>query len=334
MDAVFTLENFDSLRADWQKLDHESKIGSIFSSPSWSKAWWEQFGAETKLCLGAVRHEGRILGIAPLLVRGKVAAFIGSKDVCDYLDFVVAPGKETFFFDAVLDSLAGAGITEFDMAPLKPDSVALTFLSTIAPMHGWQVKCMQDDVSVILDLPATWEEYLQLLDTKQRHELKRKLRRLSEEGETNYRITTEGNTSDFDVFLRLFRSYREDKADFLTPKMESFFRSVASIMAEQRLLRLGILEVGGTPVAATLCFDNKDDVYLYNSGYDLAYSGLSVGLISKALCIKDSIERGKKKFDFLKGGEDYKYHLGGHDIPLYSCSFTSITDASSRAKQV
>ena len=55
-------------------------------------------------------------------------------------------------------------------------------------------KYSQDDVSVILDLPATWEEYLQLLDTKQRHELKRKLRRLSEEGEANYRITTEDNT--------------------------------------------------------------------------------------------------------------------------------------------
>jgi CelD/BcsL family acetyltransferase involved in cellulose biosynthesis len=80
------------------------------------------------------------------------------------------------------------------------------------------------------------------------------------------------------------------------------------------------LELGDKPVAATMCFDYKDTVYLYNSGYDPDYGWLSVGVISKALCIKDSIEKNKKRFDFLKGAEGYKYHLGGHELPLYKCS--------------
>ncbi len=46
---------------------------------------------------------------------------------------------------------------------------------------------------------------------------------------------------------------------------------------------------------------------------------MSVGVLSKVLCIKDSIERGKKKFDFLKGDERYKYHLGGQEVRLYRC---------------
>jgi CelD/BcsL family acetyltransferase involved in cellulose biosynthesis len=46
---------------------------------------------------------------------------------------------------------------------------------------------------------------------------------------------------------------------------------------------------------------------------------LSVGLLSKVLCIKDSIERGKKRFDFLKGREAYKYRLGGREVPIYNC---------------
>ena len=71
-----------------------------------------------------------------------------------------------------------------------------------------------------------------------------------------------------------------------------------------------------------MCFDYKDTVYLYNSGYEPDYGWLSVGVISKALCIKDSIERNKKHFDFLKGGEAYKYHLGGQEFPLYKCSLS------------
>jgi CelD/BcsL family acetyltransferase involved in cellulose biosynthesis len=325
MDLTFTLESFDSLYPSWQRLQDKFQGSLLFSSPAWSKVWWQHFGSGAGLFLGAVRHCDKTIGIAPLLVTNNIAYFIGNKDVCDYLDFIIEPGQGTAFFDVLLDSLAKASIMQLDLAPLRPDSTVLTLLVDIAPKRGWQVQHSPDDVSVILDLPATWEEYLQLLETKQRHELRRKLRRLSEEGAANYRITTEANTKDFDIFFRLFRDSRHDKAAFLTTKMESFFRSVATIMAGQKLLRLGILEVDNSPVAATMCFDNRDDVYLYNSGYDPEYSRLSVGLISKALCIKDSIERGKKRFDFLKGGEEYKYRLGGHDLPLYRGCLKLIT---------
>jgi len=105
----------------------------------------------------------------------------------------------------------------------------------------------------------------------------------------------------------------------MTSRMESFFRSLAKAMAEIEVLKLGILEFDALPVATVMCFDYNDTVYLYNSCYDPQYSSLSVGLLSKVLCIKDSIQRSKKRFDLLKGAEAYKYRLGGKEIPLYSC---------------
>jgi CelD/BcsL family acetyltransferase involved in cellulose biosynthesis len=322
MDSQFTLESFDSIYSDWKKLQDESPVGSFFSSPEWSKTWWQQFGSGTELQLGAVRQQGKVIGIAPLRINGNVASFIGSSDVCDYLDFVVKPGNDESFFHALLDNLKAKGVLRLDLVPLRPDSTVIKSLVKIAPRQAWQISCSHDDVSVELDLPATWEDYLQLLSGKQRHELKRKLRRLDEEGELNYRHSTDANRDDIDTFLRLFRESRQDKAAFLTPQMESFFRAAAGAMAEQGLLRLNMLELGEKPVAATICFDYKDTVYLYNSGYEPDYGWLSVGVISKALCIKDSIERNKKRFDFLKGGEDYKYHLGGQELPLYKCSLS------------
>ena len=71
-----------------------------------------------------------------------------------------------------------------------------------------------------------------------------------------------------------------------------------------------------------MCFDYNGSIYLYNSGYDPAYTSLSAGLICKILAIKASIEQGKKRFDFLKGSEFYKYHLGGKEVPLYRCQIT------------
>jgi CelD/BcsL family acetyltransferase involved in cellulose biosynthesis len=60
-------------------------------------------------------------------------------------------------------------------------------------------------------------------------------------------------------------------------------------------------------------------MYLYNSAYDPKYDYLSVGLLSKILCIKESIESGRKTWDFLKGGERYKYDTGGNEIPISNC---------------
>jgi len=151
--------------------------------------------------------------------------------------------------------------------------------------------------------------------------MKRKLKRLWEAGDVDYRVVEDSEAVPYiiDIFLKLFRDSREDKATFMTAKRESFFRSVAKAMAEAGLLRLGILELNASPVAAIMYLDFNDNVYLYNSGYDPQYSFLSVGLLSKALCIKDSIQRGKKRFDFLKGAEAYKYRLGGKEIPIFSC---------------
>jgi CelD/BcsL family acetyltransferase involved in cellulose biosynthesis len=322
MKYQFTLESFDSIYDTWRQLYEDSTTAPIFTSPEWSKIWWQQLGSGAKLYLGAVRQGNRVIGIAPLLIKGDAASFIGSVDVCDYLDFVVATGSEDAFFGELLNNLRIDGVLQLELTPLRPESIVRTSLINIAPKYKWQVSCFPEDMTVELNLPASWEEYLQLLSGKQRHELNRKLRRLNEEGDLDHRTVTDANRPDIDMFLRLFRESRQDKAAFLTEQMESFFRSIARAMAEQKLLRLNILELNNKAVAATMCFDYKDTVYLYNSGYEPDYRWLSVGVISKALCIKAAIERHKKRFDFLKGDEAYKYHLGGQEQPLFSCSLS------------
>ncbi len=292
--------------------------------PDWLAVWWQEFGSGAELYLCAVWQRGKIIGIAPLLVRGETAAIVGSADVCDYLDFVVAPGMERDFFSVLLDDLRQKGVKHLDLRPLRPDSTVLTDLVSIAQNRGYQVLCNLEDVSLELDLPSTWEEYLATLTGKQRHEVRRKLRRLGEAGNVNYHIVEDSAAVNdvMDAFLKMFSEGRKDKATFMTTRMGSFFRSIGNTMAEAGLLRLGILELDTRPTAMVMCFDYNDCVYLYNSGYDPNCSSLSVGILSKVLCIKDSIQKGRRKFDFLKGGESYKYDLGGRESPLYSCQIT------------
>ena len=323
-DDSITLESFDSLTSCWLQSESLLMWNCIFVLPPWLEVWWHDFGTEAELYLGAFRKGGTIAGIAPLLLRGTEASFIGSTDLCDYLDFVIVPGEEVDFFNILLDDLQGRGIKRLNLRPLRPNSTVLTYLVGIARNRNYDVSHKVEDVSLELDLPPTWQEYLNTLTQKQRHEVNRKLRRFGEAGDVNYRVVKDSDSllDSMDLFLRLFRESREDKAIFLTNRIESFFQSLVKATARSGLLRFGILELNASPVAVVMYFDYNNSVFLYNNGYDPKHSFLSVGLISKVLCLKDSVERGRSKFDFLKGAEEYKYRLGGKEITLYGCEIS------------
>jgi len=316
---------FDSSLADLEtyRTDSQQKLSwsSVFVLPDWMQVWWQVFGAGYEMSIRTVRDGDKIIGIAPLMIKDRTACFIGGTDVCDYNDFITVPGREKDFFNTLLDDMKSKNISSLELKHVRPDSTVLKNLVAIAEGRGYEVVSVKEDVSVEMELPATFEEYLEKLDTKQRHEVKRKMRRLTEEGKIEYRFIAEGGAlmPAMDTFYRMFVESRQDKAAFLTEQMKSYFNLLVNTMAENGLLRLGILELDNKPVAEIMCFDYHDCIYLYNSGYDPQYVALSAGLLSKVFAIKDSIENGKKRFDFLKGAETYKYRLGGQEVPLYRC---------------
>ena len=315
------LESFNSLASYWPSPRFPLRWDCIFVLPPWLEVWWQHFGPMADLYLCAVKQKETIIGIAPLLLRGEEASFIGSDNVCDYLDFIIAPGNAHEFFTILLDDLRQKGISRLSLRLLKPNSSVITHLVGIAKTRRYDVSCKMEDISLELDLPLTWEAYLKLLNRKQRHEVRRKLRRIREMGEVSYRIIDDNKavSDTIHFFITLFRKTNTDKKFFMTAEMESFFISISKAIADIHLLKIGMLDIDSKPVAAIIYFDYDNIIYLYNSAYDPQYSSLSVGFISKILCIKNSIESGKIKFDFLKGAEEYKYRLGGKEIPLYGC---------------
>lgn len=322
MNCTVAQESFDRLTSYWTDPSNRLKWGSVFVLPPWLKVWWQEFRPETELSLSVVRRDKKVVGIAPLQLRDGKASFVGNADVCDYLDFIIAPGEETDFFNTLLDDLQQRGINNLDLGHLRPDSAAATSLVAIAQSRKYEILLQAEEVTLELALPSTWEGYLAVLTKKQRHEVRRKLRRLYEAGNVTYLYIQAGQEEASgltDTFLKLFSLSYGEKANFMTPRMESFFRSLAEAMAGVGLLRFGILELDKLPVAMVMGFDYNDTMYLYNSAYDPRYDYLSAGLLSKILYIEGSIKLGRGKFDFLKGAEEYKYRLGGKEIPLYNC---------------
>ncbi len=258
-------------------------------------------------------------GIFPLCVDGQCGYFLGIPDVCDYQDAILAPGHEAGAMEQAVAYLSKIGIDRLDLQTLRPDAAILKALTALEDAGGIRITRQPADVTFETHLPETWDDYLMLLNGKQRHEVRRKLRRLEAHGAYNYRMTDSGSDLDRAVeqFLMLFHLNRKDKSKFMDDTMGGYFQALIKRLARHDLLRLCFLDVAGQPAAAVLCFDYNGTRYLYNSGYDAAFQDLSVGILSKVLSIRAAVQSGCHTYDFLKGAEVYKKRIGGKERPLF-----------------
>lgn len=310
-----TLENLPDCQRD------DLVWNCLFVRPAWLKAWWQSFGQGREIFLRSFRRGDRLIGVAPLMVEGDGVRFMGDPQLCDYLDFTVSPGSGPEFSRGLLEHLRQEGIGRLVLEPVRADSVVMTDFLRAARESLFEVSTEPLGVTLEMDLPATWEDFLSSLGGKERHEIRRKFRRLEEAGPVALRVVQapEAVDSAMEHFLSLFGRNRPDKAAFMTPATAGFFRTLVRALASEGMLRLFFLDLRGETAAAVLCFDDGQRVYLYNNAYDQRFGNLSVGLLSKVLSIRESIGLGRKTYDFLKGSEVYKYRLGGKPVPLHSC---------------
>ena len=315
MTCIGLRTGFDAVAPQWNALIAGQAEPNLFLTPEWQRTWWEHFRGEADLCLLTVGSESDPLGIAPMAIDGDVLRFLGGTDLFDYHDFVTDDPR---FYEALADCLDGEPWHTMDLASVPDGSPTLQQIPRIYRSRGYEVTVEPEDVVPGLDLPATWEDYLGGLRPKDRHELQRKLRRLDAAG--SYRVllsTDETLEADAALFHEVMRESREEKRDFLGPEREAFFSDIVERMQSAGFLRLFRLELEGEPIAAVLAFDYAGRRLLYNSGFRRASASLSAGLLLKALCVKDAIERGLTYLDFLRGAEPYKYHLGARDASVH-----------------
>ena len=321
---------FTALRDEWNALLARTVFDTLFLTWEWQSTWWAHLG-NGQLWLLAWRdedEEGDLIGIAPLYLETSESGerrltLVGCLEVSDYLDLIVAAGREPQVYLALLDWLSGDEAPAWDvldLCNLPEGSQSHRLLPELARARGYAVTTLVEDVCPIIDLPDSWETYLTMLSKKQRHEVRRKLRRAKAAGRVTWYIvdSTHDLAAEMDDFIELHRLSQPEKDQFMEPEMQAFFHAAARVALDAGWLQLSFLEVNGEKAATMLCFDYSDTIMVYNSGYDpRRYRALSPGIVLLTYCIRHAIELGRARFDFLQGDEVYKYRFGARETKVY-----------------
>ena len=264
-----------------------------------------------------IYDDNQLVGIAPFAVRDKTVNFLGVNPVLgeelvsDFGDIIALQEREREVWEVILRGTRDWGLgtsKKIQLNFIREDSPSFKILQELGDEEE------QIDVAPYIDLPKTWEEYLLSLGRHNRHELRRKMRKTEEAGVE--RISDDQGEKIEELF-RLMDISHEAKSRFLTPGMKAFFKEITKTFGDLGMLKMEYLRLDQVIIAGVMLFRYKDEYLLYNSGFDPEYSYLAPGFIIKAYAIKDAIEKGARRFDFLRGGERYKYDLGGKERRLY-----------------
>ena len=271
-----------------------------FPNAPFLQAWKSRFAksnAETLIIRSAD-------GALPIWIDGRTIRFQGDQDVTDYH----APlGSSLEPHMALLGRRFSGFDFSFDSLPIEVREGLLRALDQVAA----KVAVRSHAAALILDLPTEPGAWLASLSKKHRHEVRRKQRRFVDlVGEPTYERRSDEEA--FAAFLAMHRGAPGTKATFMTAQAESFFLTLLTEVGAS----VDLLSVDGRPVAAAFGFADHQSYYLYNSAYEPALAGAAPGVVLIAAMIERSISDGLVRFDFLKGDERYKYHLGAVERPL------------------
>lgn len=328
---------FDTLASEWNTLVDQNPALSPFIRREWLALWWRIFGIGELFVVAGHDDVGRLIGIAPLYVDpsdgARVVRNVGYgtpfyMDISDYLDFITVPGREAEVYTAVLDALTGEDAPKWDrieLCNLAEWSPLPNGLEAQATQRGLQIEKSPLSVCPVVQLPDSFEAYLEMLDAKQRREVKRKMRRAGGESDVTWHIV--GPERDIEAeasaFVEMMAVSGKGKHDFLIPQMREMFVEGMKAAQADGWLQLAFFEVNGRKAAAYLNFDYHGRIWVFNSAIDAQASGsISTGWVLLANLIEWAIQNKRQYYDFLRGDEEYKLRFGGKPTNIYRVTVT------------
>lgn len=330
-----SLDELQTIAANWEGLLANYPQATTFSTPEWLMSWWRSFGKDQELLVAGFFAGSRLIALAPFsLTSVRVAKTIplrqlrlmgdGSKD-SDNLDLPVRPGFEDRFAASLLDFLERERNSwDFgELNTLPPQSPGANALWQLLGRKKWVVIEKQSPASAIA-LPATWEEYLARLSSKERGKIAYYSKRL----EKKYQVRFYKCASDSELrgcLEALFELHQKrwqstgQPGSFGSAARRQFYFDIGRLLLAQGLLEFWLLELNGKPAAAQFGFRFRNTVSQLQEGYDREYSADSIGYVLRARVIQELIAQGVRTYDFLGGEPGYKAKWGaqaGHFLDL------------------
>ena len=248
-------------------------------------------------------NDNQVTFFEDFAISDKTIVNIGNKDFVDY-----RPTSE----------INKKILEDYSISDINFDSLHYFQIKKILQSEVYKsIRVKKSEISVNLSLPEHYDDYLQNLTKKNRHELKRKKRNFADQIDS-FELLESREQEVFDIFVSQHKKSKGEKGKFMTKSVEAYFKELLNLDG----WKIYYLSTDKGVVSTAFCYENKNGCYLYNSSRDNGFNSINPGIVINDLIIQGVIHDGKSFFDFLKGTERYKFDLGGKSVQLYDLSLS------------
>ncbi len=322
--VVTEAKEFESLGEVWDELSQNSGHDtSVYLTHEWLWTWWRHFGEGKKLNILLIERERQVIGIVPLmrteyrlgLLRLRALETIGSVNY-NCVGLTQSENREEViaaFLAYMAEELANNGLV-LRLTLVPEDSEFLALLRKNIPSFADNLAVQEKATTVApyIALPATWDEYFRSLSGNRRWILRRRLRALEEAHVVDFQECTvdalDARLNEFfDLHQKRWQSVNV-KGVFADPRNKEFYRDIATQFLERGWLHFSCLTVDGEMASAEYGFVYGRKFYAATAARDPRYSKYSVGHLHCMFLIRETIEKGLREYDLLRGDEPYKFY--------------------------
>ena len=325
-------------RRVWNVLVERMRYPSVFCGWEWMASWWEHFGDGQKLHTLMIYRDGELRGILPLyLLRrspvrharvGRVLGYCTAADLYpDPLDIVSAEADAEACIEAALSYLRDSA-SDWDVLYLRFLAEDSNLFRVLGRARAYSPRIEQVSVAPYIPITGSYDDYLGGLSANERSNVRRRRRKLIQGRSAEY---TDFRSDDPQQVLKtLFELHQKRSAEkgidssFARTEVLAFFRDLLNRLDPSHGWLRGI-RCGGETVASFCGFVAGDKLSYYQLGYDPAWSEFSPGSVLLQETIREAFDRGMGEYNFLQGGEAFKYRWARQARPLYSVDLFNLS---------
>ncbi|NND49408.1 MAG: GNAT family N-acetyltransferase [Rhizobiales bacterium] len=314
VDLIEDLSGFAALEDDWRALESRAPCAEYFCSFDWCWVWWQHFGAQSGAAplLLTIRRGSGLVAIMPLALESagpyRYARLMGA-GTGQYGDILVDQtlGDRRPLHTALWTGLKRARIDTLHLDLVRDDANLAAFLAPLAKCAGQE----EPSYEVVTGNFADFDAYMASRPSSLRKDLRRRRRRLSEQGAPAYGLVTDPDAIAKDTVraVELKRQWLAERGlhgRFLArANVGDWMADIAQRAHGRGRLHFSVLRVGGNLAATQIAFGSEGRLVGYFGAFDVAHSRHSVGKLHLEDHLADIFDS-RVTLDLLPPADSYK----------------------------
>jgi CelD/BcsL family acetyltransferase involved in cellulose biosynthesis len=321
-EVVSDFRELEKVAADWERLWQSDCRAEIFQTFAWARAWWQSYGHDRTLCCAIVFEGDKIVGILPLVRRGRIVQFLGMPEA-DYTDLLCEEGREKEVLTVALEALFQS-VKDWDeciLQHLAKDGRVVRHCQALPRNLRRRMKLVPAGRYQTILLEENREEIFNSLLGK--HHTRRRHNKLKKAGQVTLRRLLDKSEAQQHLdhfFLHHIRrcALLGRESTCARPEFRQFLRAIVEELDPNGKLRFEVLELDGRPFAWHFSFLVNGKFLLYQHTFDLDSWDYAPGEVLLSHLLQFAQENVTREFDFGSGDEAYKGRFARHTRETFS----------------